>query len=266
MWTTLGLLAALSVAPGQAGELDLTNVRNTFGFLGPTRPDNKLIPGDAYYVAFDIENVKVDDTGEVLYSMAMEVLDSKMKPQFKQEPSNLKAMNSLGGRRLPAFAHVDIGLDQPSGVYTLKVTVTDRATKNKKSLTREFEVLPPTFGLARLMLSSDPQGQVPAAPVGVTGQSIWVNFIAVGFKRGGAKDEPNLSVEMRVFDEKNEPTLAKALPGEVKDLPSSINHVPMNFLLALNRTGKFSVKLKATDNVSKKTAELSFPIVVVDNK
>jgi hypothetical protein len=100
----------------------------------------------------------------------------------------------------------------------------------------------------------------------VTGQSAWINFIAVGFKRGGAKDEPNLVVEMRVFDEKDQPTLASPFVGEVKELPKDVTAVPMQFLLAMNRAGKFTVKLKATDKVANKTAEVSIPLTVAELK
>lgn len=267
MWTTLGLVAALSLAPGQtAAELNLANIRTTYGFLGAPRPDNKLIPGDAFVVAFDIENVKVDDTGKVLYSMAMEVVDSKNKPQFKQDPANLEAMNSLGGKRLPALAHVFVGLDQPKGTYTLKVTVTDRATKASKSFSRDFEVEALRFGLVRAQLSNDPNQQIMAPPVAVAGQSLFVNFNAVGFKRG-PKGDPNLTVEMQVLDDKDAPTLAKPFIGEVtKDLPKDIIAVPMQFQLWLNRPGKFTVRLRATDNVTKEKAEMSLPLTVLESK
>jgi hypothetical protein len=260
-------MAALSLTPGQTTGLDLTNVRTAYCLLGPTRPDNKLIPGDTFLVAFDIQNAKETDDGEVFYGMAMEVLDSKNKTQFKQDlTDNLRALNSLGGRRLPAYAHVDLGLDQPPGKYTLKVTVNDRGTKTMKSFTREFEVLPPTFGLVRFNLTSDVEGRIAAPFVGVAGQTVWINFHAVGFKRGGQKDEPNLSVEMRVMDEADKPTLPKPFLGEVKELPKDLRGAPLQFVLTLNRPGKFTIKLKATDKLGKKTAELSFPITVLESK
>ena len=86
MWTTLTLIAALGPLPAQTGDLELNNVHATYGLLGATRPDNKVLPGDKYYVAFDIDNVRVDETGKVLYTMGMEVVDSKNKTQFKQDP------------------------------------------------------------------------------------------------------------------------------------------------------------------------------------
>src|SRR5437899_2957692 len=113
MWTTLALVAAMSLAPGQAGQLSLTNVHGTFGLLGAERTNTKFIPGDTYFLAFTIDGLKVDATGEIQYSMGMEVVDSKGKAIYAQTPQDRTAFNSLGGSRLPAFAHVDIGLDQP---------------------------------------------------------------------------------------------------------------------------------------------------------
>ncbi len=267
MWTTFGLIAALSLAPGQtSGGLNLTNIRSTYGLLGAPRSDSKLLPGDAYFVAFDIEGVKTSDTGEVSYSMGMELADSNKKVWYKQEPQQLKALNSLGGNRLPAFAHVKIGIDQPPGRYTLTVNVTDLAAKASKSFSREFEVLPPAFGLVRVNLTSGPQGP-PAPFIELAGQSVWVNFSAVGFGVS-AKKAPDLSVEMVVLDENNKPTLPKPMIGAAKQKEEIYEGtaVPMQFYLALNRPGSFTVKLKATDNLSKKTSEVTFPIKVIEAK
>jgi hypothetical protein len=266
MWTTLTLIAALGPLPGQNGSLDLNNVRPTYGFLGAPRPDSKLLPGDAYYVAFDIDNVQMDPNGRVLYSMAMEVLDSKKKTQFKQDPRDLEALNSLGGRHLPAFASVVIGVDQPPGEYTLKVTVTDRAAKVTKSFERKFDVQARDFGLVRVALSGDPQNSVPASTIGVAGQSLWLHFFGVGFARGGNKNEPDIGVEMVILDESDRQTLPKPFAGDLKEWPKDQPAVPFDFPLALNRAGKFTIRLKATDRIAKKTAEMSFPITVVEGK
>ena len=42
--------------------------------------------------------------------------------------------------------------------------------------------------------------------------------------------------------------------------------VPVQFLVALNRAGKFKIELKATDQLSGKTVELKFPISVQQSK
>ena len=75
MMTSLTLFAALAMTPGQAG-MTLSSPRVTYGELGSTRPDTKLLPGDIFFLSFDIEGIKVSETGRVKYGMAMEVVDS----------------------------------------------------------------------------------------------------------------------------------------------------------------------------------------------
>jgi len=267
MWTTLAL-AALTLSPAEAGQLTLTNARTTYGLLGGPRTDNKYLPGDSYVLQFDIEGITVGDDGKVLYSVGLEVTDSAGKAHFKQAPRDMEAQNSLGGNSLPGFVSLQIGLDQPPGTYNVKVTVTDRAAKASKSLTRSYEILPKAFGLVRLTTTADPAGQIPA-PFLAEGQSLWVNFLAVGFGReSGEQGQPHIAVTCRVLDENGKPTVAKPFAGDVsKDIPKSALSVPMQFLLELNRPGKFTVELKATCKVTgKESATLSFPITVLKTK
>jgi hypothetical protein len=271
MWTYIPLVLALTLAPGQGGKLDLTNARVTYGLLGAERSEKKFLPVDLLVVAFDIENITVDDEGKVAYSMSMEVTDSKDKLIYKQEPRKLEAYNSLGGNRLPAFAMVEIGGDQPPGEYTVKVEVTDEAAKASKTLTRKFEVAKKDFGLVRLNTTYDDKGMLAAPPRGVVGQSLWFNFLAVGFERGKTSPkQPDLHVEMVVVDDKDKETVKKPFSGVVNEksekVPENAIAVPMQFLLQLNRPGTFTVKLRATDRIGKKSVELKFPVVVVESK
>jgi hypothetical protein len=264
------LAIALGLAPGQAGQLELTNVRPTYGILGAPRPTNDVLPGDVFWLAFDMQNVKLTPTGKVEYSMGFEVLNSKGTPQIKEEEKDrtLLADTTLGGNRLPIFARADVGLDTPPGEYTMKVTVTDRTAKTSKVLERKFKVLPLTFGLVRLSTSYDQRGDLPAPMFGVPGQFLHVNFVAVGFERDKAKKQPNLQVELNVLDDKNKPVLAKPDTGTVNEknsVPENARGLPMVFVMALNRPGKFTVELKATDLVSKKTAKLNFPLTILAN-
>jgi hypothetical protein len=266
MWTTFAFVAVLGLAPAQAGQLDLTNVRNTYGVLGAPRPDSKFLPGDNFVLSFDIEGLQVDDAGKVSYSVAMEVSDADGQVRLKQAPRKQEATNSLGGATHPAYAEIKIGLDQPPGTYQMKITVSDLAAKAKKTLTRSFEVLQKGFGMVRLSTTSDPAGKIPA-PVAATGQSLYINFGAVGFKRDGDSKQPNLAVALSVKDEDGGATLARPFTGEIsKDIPANAQAVPMQFLLDLNRPGKFTVELKATDKVSGDAATVSFPFTVLKTK
>jgi hypothetical protein len=265
MWATLALAAALSV--GQAGDLKLVNDRATYGYLGPLRTDNKLLPGDVYFVTFDIDGLKVSDTGEVVYKMGMSLKNSQGKDQFRQEPIEQRAINSLGGSRVPAFAQATIGSDTSPGEYVLEVTVSDPASKREAVLKRKFQVEDKRFGLVRLNLTDYPNGTAPMPPLAVPGQTMLVNFGIVGFQRDGKTKQPNILAEMRVLDEKGKPTLPKPLTGEAnKEVPEKWQGIPLQFVLSLNRAGKFTVQLKATDALTKKTVTQSFDVVVVEQK
>jgi len=262
MWTTLAFALALSLTAADEDKLSLTNVRTTYGVLGQARPDTKYLPGDQFHISFDIDGLKPDESGKVLYAIAMEVTNGKGKVLFKQEPQAHEAVNSLGGNTLPAFASLRIGLDEPPGDYKVKITVTDRATRATGTLTRSYTVLRPKFGVVRLSTTSDPAGDIPAPLLGA-GQTLWLNFATVGFARDKKTGQPNLGVVLRIRDEKGKPTLAKPETGAVtKDVPKKNRAVPMQFMVELNRPGKFTVELNVTDKIARKTASVNVPLQV----
>jgi hypothetical protein len=263
MGTAVVLLAVLGLPAADAGELRLTNVRPTHCVLGPTRAVDKLLPGDSYVVSFDIEGITTDDAGKARYSVGIDVADADGKVLFKQEPKEQDAQTSLGGGRLPAYALLNVGLEAKPGVYNLKVTVTDLATKKTAELTRKGEVLPKGFGIVRVTTSSDAEGHYPISVPG-SGDWLFLHCGVVGFERNGSGKQPDVSVAMRVLDEDGKPTTAKPVTVKVdKDVPETATAVPIRLLLSLNRPGKFTVELTATDRLSNKTGTLSFPLTVV---
>jgi hypothetical protein len=264
IWPTLALTALL--APGQDAPLALKNVRVTQGILGPARADTKFLPGDSLIVTFDIEGVSPDAGGRVHYSTSTEVTDGRGQAVFRQPARDLESVAALGGGTLPAYAQVDIGLNQPAGDYTLKVTVKDRSGGKSQALTQEFQVLPRAFGLVRVAATADAEGQTPAGLLGA-GQSVWVNAVVTDFTRDPARQQPHVQVEMRILDEQGRPTVAKPFSGTVdKDVPSKAVALPVQFLVPLNRPGKFTVELKATDRASGKTTTASMPLTVQTSK
>jgi hypothetical protein len=260
MWTSIALLSALSFAPGQA-DLSLTHVRSTHGLLGPRRQSNTLTPGDILFVCFDIEGITADEEGKVRYSTALEVSDSSGKVLFRQKPGNAETRVSLGGNRVPAFAHLSVGLDAPPGEYALKVLVKDLASGKEQSVSRTTKVLPKGFAVVRAAVSVDVDGHYPVVSP-ACGQGIWVQCSAVGFERDRAK-QPNVVFELRVLDEGGRPVFAKPLTNTIsKDVSEKQAGLPMAFPLSLNRPGKFTVELLAADKVGGKKAKLSFPLTV----
>ena len=260
---TLSLAAALTIIPSQAGTLNLVNIRTTYGNLGAQRTDNRYLPNDLFFVCFDIESLTVSPEGKVSYVISMEVTDKANKAIFKPDrPSDRDDVLPLGGSRLAAYAFVALKPDQEPGTYNCRVTVVDKANNAKKTLEKQFDVVPKAFGLIALNTTSDVEGNHPAPTSGIVGQDLFIHCALVGFGRGADK-KPNGQVELRVYDEAKKPTLAKfptaVMPAEVPEN----DPVLFRFYVPFNREGTFTAELKATDNVSGKTSTISFPIKVL---
>jgi hypothetical protein len=271
MWTTLVLATVLTLTPARSETLELKNVRFTYGPLGQERENSKFLGGDILFVSFDIDGLRASDDGQVLYSMGLEVLNKEGKSYYKEEPGDMDGYLALGGNRLPVFTHVLVGTEQPEGQFEIKVTVKDRANGESASFTRKFEVLPREFGLVQVAMTyfvPDGDCYLPAPPVGVVGQRFLVNFTVVGFDLDKArKDQPNVETRMRVLDEDGKATLAKPYSGVVKEIdPVYAKGIPMQYVLQLNRPGRFTIELKATDTLTGKTAQRTLELVVVVSK
>ena len=277
MWATLALMSALSSTPAQGGQLELKNVRVTYGILGQERKDTTYLPGDLVVLAFDMEGLQVAPDGIVKYSTSMELIGKdpmtgKPKTHFKQDPQEMTTVNTLGGSRLPSFALAEIGTDTAPGEYTMKVVVTDVAAKKSVPLEHKFEVKPTTFGIVRpgfTFIDMNERGRgAPqiAPPVGGPGQNLLLNFAVVGFELKGQTQNPNVTVTMEVKDE-NGKGVEKPFSGKVENLDDNfkkLRYIPFNFPMQLNRSGKFKIVLKATDTHTGKTATQSLDLKVIE--
>lgn len=262
MWMPLCVVMALSVTPGEAGQLSLDNARFTYGVLGPTRSAGQFLPGDEAVLSFDIHGLQTNDDGRGQASVGLEVLDSNGTVRFKQKPRKLEVSKSLGGDTVQGVASIEVGLDQPAGEYALKVTVMDGMAHTQASLNKKVEVLPAGLGVVRAQATADADGRIPASAWGV-GQSAWINALAVGFTRDNG--QPNVLAELRVVDENGQPTTAKPYSGVVnKGIPAKARALPLRFLLELNRSGSFTVELKVRDKVSGKESTVRFPLRVAN--
>jgi len=266
MWTTLSLLASLSLASlglaaGDSGQLTLTDVRTTYGILGAARPDNKFLSGDAFVVSFNMEGAQAKGD-KIRYAIGMEVQDASGKVLYKQDPVANETNNPGGDKKIPTFARLDIGTEHPAGDYTLKITVADRNRGVTQDLTRSYQVLPPAFGIVRPAITSDADGKKPTAAVR-KGKPACLNFAAVGFGWDKAKGQPHLTATMRVLDEDGKSVLPRPSSGGIdQDVPRGSKAIPMQFELTLQKAGKFTIELEAVDDVTGEKSSLSLPIRV----
>jgi hypothetical protein len=271
MWASLALATAMTLTPAQAGGLQCTNVRLTHGPLGPERKDSKepkILPGELLVVSFDLVGLKVKDNGQARFDMALELLQidkaGKEKSVFSKAPNPLETTLSLGGDRVPNFANAVIGTDTAPGDYVMKVTINDLEAKTKTLLTQKFEVVKPQLGFVRVGLVNE-AGQ-PAPPLAVPGQTLFLHYSLVGFELVEKKNAADCALEISIIDDATGKPTLKPIAGKLKDIDKKFEQfVPFDPIpILLNRSGKFSINLKVTDNLSKKTAEQTFPLAVVD--
>jgi hypothetical protein len=252
------------LAAGDEGKLEIANARATYGYLGPARPKTGVLPGDVIHFGFDIKNLKLDDRGRAAYSVALDVTDSDGKLFYEQKPNNAVAQVFFGGNTLPCSGQLSIPFDTKPGVYTYKVTVNDRNAKTSATFETKGKVLEPGFGLIRVGTYADAEGRAPVAPVGVVGGSLYIDFAAIGFGRDPKTKQPDLAVQLRVLDDKGQPTLPKPLAGHVKEnVSENARIVPLQFGLTMNRPGNFTIELEARCEVCDKTTTVRLPVRIV---
>jgi hypothetical protein len=272
MLTALAMAAVLGVAPAQPAELKLTDVRATIGELGPTRDATKVLPGDVLFIAYDVEGLAIDAEGMAHYTMLLEVTNSagaRILPPAneKAEPRLLSDFVPLRGNKMPARAYITVGLDQPAGAYSCKVSVSDQKTKAAASLTYKFEVLKKEFGIVAVYASHDAKGELSAPTTGQIGQTVFIQFTIASFERDPKTKQPDVELEFQIFDDKGAgtlPTPRKHIQDakSAQQVPEAAGVFALQFPLFMSRAGKFTVEMKATDRVSKKTFTYKLPITI----
>jgi len=265
MFTSLVLLATLSSA--QSTKLELTNVRPHQGVWGAVRTEAKAAVGEAIHFSFDVLGLQPDELRRLRYRTTLEVFDSKGKAIYQPGAVESVLVDLAGVGQARQSVHLLTGLDQAPDVYKVKVTVQDAHAKKEASFTREVVLQALDFGLIRGQITADREGQMASPGVGVVGQTLYVNAIAVGFKRDPQKDDKGfVTVEMALTDDKDKPISPKPLIADAKDIPADVTFVPLRFEVPLQKVGSFKIAIKATDQVSKKTATLAFPLQILDLK
>jgi hypothetical protein len=258
-------LAALTLAPAQDGPLSISNDRITFcGEFGPSRPNNRFLPGDTFYLAFDVDNLKMDSAGVVRYTMGMEVSNSAGQSIYKQPPVKNEMVLPLGGSKMPARGFVLLDVTTPPGTYSCRLTVTDMANNAIKSIDKSFEVLPPAFGMVSMFTSADEKAEIPAPLMGIPGQVLYLNFGVVGFGRKADTKQPDLLTELIILDQNSKATTEQ--PSTLvydKGVDEKVTALPFIFRIPMNRSGVYTVEVKATCRVTNKTYKISFPLTVL---
>jgi hypothetical protein len=151
------------------------------------------------------------------------------------------------------------------GEYTMTVTVVDeKKAGTKKALTRKFEVLKKDFAIVAVYTSADPKGEISAPTTGVVGQSVWVQFGIIGFKRDPRTKQPLIEYEIQFFDDSGKPTLKKPIVDKTDSgIEEKFEAFPNNYPVPFTRAGKFVMRIKATDKIASKSYTFDLPLAAV---
>jgi hypothetical protein len=254
------LLAVGCLAPTSAQALEITYLRPAYGPMAAMRKNLKFIPGDVLYMSYVVSGLKVEEkTNKVKYTSTLEFLDAKNTQMFKKDTPNELTVQ-LGGTSMPGDLHIVMGRNLAPGKYTVKLTVKDQLSNDSKAVTYPIEVIASEFGFVG----------VTAPAVGLIGQHYLASFAVVDMGLD-AKKMPNVEITIKLFDDKGTAVAKPTVMTLPKDIPEGIDiqkesFVPLSYPLYLNRSGRFTVEIVATDRVSAKTAQLRYQLTVFDLK
>ena len=146
----------------------------------------------------------------------------------------------------------------------MTVIVTDKLSKGSASFQRKLTAREKEFALVAPQFFYDADAKVPAPAGGLVGQTLHLRLKAVDFDRSQGKIDTEM--KMQVLDSLGRETMPKPLLVALKtDDPREVQKVAtLDFKtsLALNRAGKFSLRITVTDRLGKKTARFETPLQV----
>ncbi len=258
----LGVMLGMCLVPTPVHALKLKNVRPTTGRFGATRNITEYLPGGCVYLSFQIADITVDPkTNDVKYQTTLEVFDEKNKSLLKRT-SVPQEVTLSGGNELPSYAFTFLSPDQPSGRYTMKVTVKDLLGKQTKSFTHKFRILSPAFGIV----------QPTGVSMGLVGQDYALSFGLVGMKKDEKTMLPKIILTVQMTDLKGNKMFPKPrtidvekLHGPVTDLTKK-DLIPIGLPFFLNRPGRFIISVIAEDKIGDQKAKFTFPLRVLDSE
>jgi hypothetical protein len=255
----------LVLSPSLQAELKLDHVRFTYGELGPARPDAKVLPGEMLTLAFTITGLAKDAGGNMNIVLSGELFDGEGKSVAKMPAKTIKSLVALGGDAVPGVLAFSLPNEFAAGKYVIRGIVKDSLAGAEARTEQTIEVLPPQFGIVRLRLANDAEGQFPSGGNVTLGQAVHIQCRAVGFARGekaGAK-RIHLTGTMRILDAAGKSTYPNPLSFSLdQEAPEEVTHATFRFSASANRAGRFTIQIEAHDKIAGKTITQELPIVV----
>ncbi len=171
----------------------------------------------------------------------------------------------MGGDSFPAFVNLSMPEQVPEGgKMTIKVTVTGNQSKESTSFERQVTGKNTGLHIIALEFFHDADGKFPTSTNLTEGEPLHFRLRVIGFDRGPGKIHTELAVQ--TLDEAGKENLSKPLVSVIRQEESKVvektGFVYFNGTVVLNRVGKFTLRLTATDRIGDKTSAVEVPLTV----
>jgi hypothetical protein len=261
----MATLALLLVATAAQAKLEIQDIKAAFGPLGPERKSLEVQPFDDLLLRFTVSGLKCDDEGKMDVTEVLKLTDADGKVLLEQKLP-IKDVLPLGGNRMNLDAHLNVGDKIPEGTYSFSITVKDNLADESVSFDRKVTAKAPSFSLVSPEFFYDPDYKVFAPAGGVVGQKLHFRMKGVGFDKSPGKVDAEMTIQL--LDAKGKEVMPKPITVKIaSDDPEVVkkaNFLTLNGQVALNRAGDFTLVVKLTDKLAKKTVELALPVKVIE--
>ncbi|MFL5342461.1 MAG: hypothetical protein ACJ8F7_20135 [Gemmataceae bacterium] len=259
---TAVLLAACLAAPA-FGKVEISDVKPMHGPLGPERRSFTVAPGEELFVTYTVTGVGTDAKGNINIERTLYLL-TPAGETAAEETAPTQGVIPLAGAAVAAFDRITFGLDIKPGDHKLKITINDKVRRESASFTRVVKVSPPGLNPVRLRFAYDEKGEVPAPAGGLAGQKLYMRVLLVGFDK--SQDKIQVTMTAQLLDDQGRETMPVPFQAALNitgaDKVAGVVDVTFNANFALNRPGRFTLRLTFVDQISKKSNNLELPVKV----
>lgn len=256
---------ASSAAPqaSQAAEFGIGELEPGLGPYGPKRESNEFYPGETLTFRFDVDQPRLDEKRQFDVAFSYRLLDTEGKAKVAESYPIAGAM-WLDVERVRYHLEFKLPDDLPIGDYTLEVSCIDNGAGRQATKTHTLKVKPAEFALVSPRFYYDAACSIPSPVGGLRGQDLHFQIEVLGEDRKSGKAD--LVFDMQVYDERGE-KISRLDPIEWQlnqpaFLVDRTKHPLFSGHLALLRTGKFTLKVTATDRTTGKSTAFETPLRV----
>ncbi len=261
-WTALCLGLCLLTAGGVQAKLEIHDGQACYGLSGPARdPAVYYPPSDALMYRYRLTGL-AGKGGQVDFVVALKLVDTQGQVVL-QGTDPTKVRPALGAACYWGFTQLPMTTALPPGEYTVVVTATDNVSHERASFRRKVRLASGGPAIAQVRVTQDPQSTIPAGTTCTVGQGVYVKVLVVGLDASPGKVE--LDQDIAVIDSTSKEVIWSEQRQLAEEAPPHANP-KATIMMAINgltRAGDFTLRVRATDGNTHKTATYEVPLHVL---